>query len=290
MRHMQLKSLLWMLSIILLTASLPLHTQSQEVTPVTIRFRAVVGDEPFACGASYRNIGITGSTITPSDFRFYVHNIRLSDAMNNAVPVQLDQDQMWQLDNLAMLDFEDGTGPCFNGTPEVRDVVIGQVPAGRYRGIQFTVGVPFERNHRDPLTQPSPLNISSMFWVWNVGYKFLRLDVRTSGLPRGAAVHLGSTNCTPNDTALTVPTRCANPNRPEITLLNFDPESDVIVVDLKALFDGVNVDVNQSGAALCESSPTDTDCARLFHNLGLPFRGVPSSGQTIFRAEPAPQP
>ncbi|MCS6806803.1 MAG: metallo-mystery pair system four-Cys motif protein [Acidobacteriota bacterium] len=289
MWHMQVRLLVWVLVLTSAAALLPISSQSQEIRPVTIRFRVVVGNEPFACGASYSNIGITRSTITPSDFRFYVHNIRLLDGMNNAVPVQLDQDEMWQLEHLALLDFENGAGPCLNGTPELRDIVTGHVPAGHYRGIQFTVGVPFERNHRDPLTQPSPLNISSMFWVWNVGYKFLRLDMRTTGLPRGAAVHLGSTNCTPNDTALTVPTRCANPNRPEITLLDFDPDSHLIVADLKALLDGVNVDVNQSGAALCESSPNDTDCARIFHNLGLPFRGVASSGQTLFRVEPVPR-
>jgi uncharacterized repeat protein (TIGR04052 family) len=259
--------------------------------PVTVRFRAVVGEEPFACGSSYTNIGVTNSTITPSDFRVYAHNIRLIDDMNNLVPVQLDQDEMWQLDNLALLDFENGTGPCSNGTEEIHDTVTGQVPAGTYRGIQFTIGVPFERNHRDPLAQPSPLNISSMFWVWNAGYKFVRIDLRTTGFSRGAAVHLGSTGCTPNNTALTVPTQCANPNRPEITLADFDPDNDVIVADLKALLDGVNPDVNQSGsAALCESSPNDGDCARIFHNFGLSFRGVASTGQTFFRVAAAPQP
>jgi uncharacterized repeat protein (TIGR04052 family) len=253
---------------------------------VAIKFRAMVGEEPFTCGPSYENIGITNSKITPTDFRFYVHNIRLIDEMGNEVPVQLDQDGQWQVDNLALLDFEDGTGPCSNGTTDVNDTVTGQVPAGTYQGIRFIVGVPFDKNHQDPLTQPSPLNISQMFWVWNIGYKFVRIDLRSTGLPRGYFVHLGSTRCTPNNTVLTVPTSCANPNRPEITLEAFDPESDVIVADLRALLGGANVDVNQSGtSAGCESSPSDGDCAPLFHSLGLPFAGVPSTGQTFFRAE-----
>ena len=39
------------------------------------------------------------------------------------------QDGKWQLDDLALLDFEDGTSSCVNGTPEVNDRVTGR-PAG----------------------------------------------------------------------------------------------------------------------------------------------------------------
>lgn len=44
---------------------------------ITIRFQAVVGDQKLECGQSYDGIGTTRSRITPRDFRFYVHNLRL---------------------------------------------------------------------------------------------------------------------------------------------------------------------------------------------------------------------
>jgi uncharacterized repeat protein (TIGR04052 family) len=289
MKHIDPKSMMLAFLMMSSIALTPVSRASQGMQAVAIKFRAMVGQQPFTCGSSYEEIGVTHSKITPVDFRFFVHNIRLIDDKGNDVPVQLDQDGQWQADNLALLDFEDGTGPCSNGTTDIHDTVTGQVPAGSYRGIRFIVGVPFDKNHRDPTTQPSPLNISQMFWVWNVGYKFVRIDLRTTGLPRGFFVHLGSTGCTPNNTVLTIPTSCVNPNRPEVTLEDFDPEHSVIAADLKALLNDSNVDANQSGtSAGCESSPSDGDCAPLFHNLGLPFGGVPSTGQTFFRTEPVP--
>lgn len=253
---------------------------------VEIKFRAMVGEKPFTCGSSYSGIGVTNSTIIPSDFRFYVHNIRLINEAGEEVPVVLDDDGKWQLGDLALLDFENGVGPCANGTEGTNDTVTGAIPHGEYTGIRFVLGVPFEKNHVDPSTQPSPLNISQMFWVWNTGYKFVRIDMRTTGRPQGWFIHLGSTVCVPNDTALTVPTRCANPNRVEITFDHFNPKEDVIVADLKALLEGVNVDVNQPGTAQgCMSSPTDSDCQVVFRNFGLPFAGVPSTGQTFFRVK-----
>jgi hypothetical protein len=62
---------------------------------VTIRFAAMVGDKPFACGQSYEGVGASGSRITPSDFRFYISNIELIDTEGKAVPVRLDQDGVW---------------------------------------------------------------------------------------------------------------------------------------------------------------------------------------------------
>lgn len=44
--------------------------------PVTLNFRATVGDETFACGNVYHNVGTTKGDIVPSDFRFYIYNVR----------------------------------------------------------------------------------------------------------------------------------------------------------------------------------------------------------------------
>jgi uncharacterized repeat protein (TIGR04052 family) len=144
------------------------------------------------------------------------------DEKGKPTPVELTQDDKWQFDDLALIDFEDATGACGNGTPETNTVVSGTVPAGRYSGIQFTVGVPFEKNHTDLTTMPSPLNLTALAWVWNAGRKFMRVEVASTGKPRGFVLHLGSTGCTPNQTRITVPTTCAHPNRVEVSLGGFD--------------------------------------------------------------------
>jgi uncharacterized repeat protein (TIGR04052 family) len=253
---------------------------------VALRFKPMVGDKGFACGQSYEGIGTTASKITPTDFRLYVHNVRLIDASGKETPVKLEQDGKWQVDNIALLDFENGTGPCGNGTADTHDFIKGTAPAGNYTGVKFAVGVPFERNHADPAKAPSPLNLTQLFWVWNSGYKFARIEMQTTGLPRGWMLHLGSTGCQPGGSAQTLPTNCNFANRAEITLTNFNVNSDIVVTDLKKLLDGANVDVNQPKTPSgCMSGQGDGDCAPLFANLGLTFAGKESPGQKFFSIE-----
>ena len=151
---------------------------------VSLAFDAVVGGKPFACGQSYDAIGSTKSRITPSDLRFYVSEVELLDSSGKATPVTLEQDEIWQYKNLALLDFEDGTAACRNGNAGLHKVVAGTVPKGDYQGVRFTLGVPFELNHGDPTIAPSPLNLTSMFWAWQSGYRFVKIDMATSGQPQ----------------------------------------------------------------------------------------------------------
>jgi len=276
---------------------------AQAERKVTIRFAAQVGGQPFACGRTYDGVGVTGSRVTPSDFRFYVSDVGLIDAAGKAVPLALDQDERWQHRSVALLDFEDRTGPCLTGTRETRDVVTGMVPARDYRGLRFTLGVPFDLNHADATIAPSPLNLTSLFWNWQAGYKFLRVDLATSGRPQdikpgdmprfgdrsasqrlGFAIHLGSTMCAAEGPT-TAPRACANPNRPLIELTTFDPARDVVVADLGALLEGVDVDKNQTDTpAGCMSSPNDADCDPLMRNFGLTFAGQ-GGQQKFFRVQ-----
>lgn len=259
---------------------------AQAMQRVTIRFRAVVGSKPFTCGDTYSDIGTTKSTITPTDFRFFVHNVRLVTDTGAETPVELTQDRRWQYRNLALVDFENGKGPCSNGSSVTREIVEGTVPAGRYVGLRFTLGVPFDLNHEDPLLQPSPLNLTHMHWVWNGGYKFLRLDLKSTGQPQGLAIHVGSTHCTPNTSMQEPPTECAHPNRTEVSLTGFDPDSDVIAADIGQLLASANVDANAEGTgAGCMAEPGDPDCGPIFRSLGLEFGGGAATGQTVFRVE-----
>jgi len=250
---------------------------------VAVRFQAMVGDEKLACGKTYTGIGSSKSKLSPRDFRFYVHNVELIDDAGTSVPVLLAQDGKWQLDDVALLDFEDATGGCVNGTPETNDRVVGTVPRGHYTGLRFTLGVPFNKNHTDLTTQPPPLNLTALSWVWNAGRKFARLDFASTGMPRGYAIHVGSTGCTPNNVKTAPPVQCSEPNRAEVEFAVFDAANDVVVADLAALLKDTNIDTNQEKTAVgCMSSPEDSDCAGIFANLGLPFPGRPAGNQSFF--------
>jgi uncharacterized repeat protein (TIGR04052 family) len=250
---------------------------------VAINFRAVVGDRAFACGQSYDGIGTGNSTFTPSEFRMFVSGVHLVSRNGQRVPVTLEQDGRWQNGDLAMLDFEDGSGPCSNGTTELHTMITGTVPEGEYIAVEFEIGVPFERNHGELAAQPAPLSVTRMFWAWNSGHKFIRLDGRTAS-GKNWVLHLGSTGCTPNTSATTVPTACAQRNSVAMRIDGFDPARDELVADVAALYRESNLEDNQpQTAAGCMSGPTDRDCGPIFRALGLPFNDTPAAAQTFLR-------
>jgi uncharacterized repeat protein (TIGR04052 family) len=254
---------------------------------VALTFKPRVGTQPFACGQTYTGLGTTGATYEPKDFRLYVHNVRLINEASEEVPLQLKEDGAWQRDGVVMLDFEDKTGLCTNGTQAMNDRILGTAPRGQYVGLRFTVGMPFAKNHQDVSIASAPFNVSTLFWSWAGGYKFIRLDGRTSGLPNGHNFHLGSTECQasgPNQV-----TSCQRPNRFDVELSSFDPTgANSVVLDVAALFAGSNMDTNQAQTAPgCMSDGTDEDCAPIFQRLGLGFgsaQGTPGA-QTFFRKE-----
>lgn len=271
---------------------------SQGAQPVTLKFAAEVAGRPFACGRSYDGIGTTGSTLTPSDFRFFVSEVHLLDETGRAVPVRLAQDGIWQFEDIALLDFEDASGPCRNGTAATNMQVRGSVPAGRYTGLRFTLGVPFARNHGDPTVAPSPLNLTAMFWNWQGGYKFVKFDAASSGRPQaqgghgspagaaapGFSVHLGSTVCAAESRTQPA-SACKHPNRVTVRFDRFDAASQTVVADIGDVLASANVDVNAPKTSPgCMSFPNDADCPPIMAALGLQYGDQAASGpQRLFR-------
>lgn len=264
-----------------------------------IRFAGQVNNQPFECGKSYSNIGTTQSTITPSDFRLFISEVNLIDATGKAVPLQLTQDKIWQVDNVALIDFENGSSHCRNGTGPLNQSVRGTVPHGDYKGIEFTLGVPFALNHGNPTVAPAPLSSTAMFWNWQGGYKFLKFDAASTGQPKtnqpadtqgggnasGFSVHLGSTACA-SESKTTAPSSCRNPNRVTVRFELFDPSKDVVIADIGAVLANANADVNTpKTAAGCMSFPNDPDCPPIMKAFGLPYGDQPGGVQQFFRKQ-----
>jgi len=247
---------------------------------VELSFAAVVGDQPFVCGNRYDNLGANDTSLVLSDFRFYVQEVELKNAAGAWVPVQLEENS-FQNSGVALLDFEDDCGEL--GTPELNGSVRGTVPVGDYDGLRFKMGVPFEINHVNSATAPSPLNLTSLFWNWQGGYKFLRIDSGQFS-ETDWRMHLGSTGCVGDPMAGGV-TECANGNRTEVEFGAFDVSAGTVVADYAALVEGAALDQNIAPDAGCMSKPADTDCGPLFANLGLSFDGSAAGTQQFFSAE-----
>ncbi len=257
----------------------------------TLTFAAKVGTETFSCNATFQ-LGTPSTAVTPLDFRFYVSEVELVRADGTRAPLALVPDGKWQLDDVALLDFENGAAGCAsNGTPDTNAVVRGIAAPGSYTGVRFVVGVPFAKNHGNQATAPSPLNLGQMFWSWRSGYKFLKID----GQPEADAgprfnLHLGSVGCLGEDPADGgAVTSCEKPNRVLVSLsaeapLDFGTKR--VVIDWAAILAGSDVTVNGGGPGGCMSGTTDPECEPVFDRLGIDLAtGAPKPGGAAFRLE-----
>jgi uncharacterized repeat protein (TIGR04052 family) len=254
--------------------------------PVTIDFKALVGNQAFSCAdtAGYA-IGTGTIPFVPKDFRFYVSNLRLVAADGTEAAVTLDASD-WQGYGTALLDFENGAGSCTVGTVETNTAVHGTVAAGTYVGLKFDVGVPTASNHLNVQAATKPLDNSAMYWSWLTGYKFIKVEgtiARATPLPT-FNFHLGSTGCTlgtPGDYSTTI---CTKPNVPVASFAAFNPSTQAVAFDIALLFANTNFDTADGGGAPgCMSGETDPECAPTFPKLGLAIGATPAGTQTAFR-------
>jgi uncharacterized repeat protein (TIGR04052 family) len=240
-------------------------------TSVELMFEARVGTQPFECGRTYEGMGSTGTALTVSDLRFYVHDVRLVTSAGREVPVTLDEDD-FQNGGIALLDFETGGSGCEAGNAPTHTELTGTAAeAGPFTALRFRIGVPEARNHLDSGSQPSPLNLTSMYWNWQGGYKFLRFEGRTTGLSEGIVFHLGATACSGDAMAGT--RTCANGNRPEVEVAlpaGFDPTTHRFVVDVARWLATIDLDTDTGGEPGCMSGPMDPECPAWLASVGLP--------------------
>lgn len=269
--------------------------------PVEIRFAADLGGQPFSCEQTYGGLGATGAPVQVLDYRMFVSEPALTKADGTSVPIALDQDGAWQVENIGLLDFENATGSCTNGTAATNMTLRGTVPAGDYTGLSFTIGVPFDWNHGDPTVAPSPLNLTAMFWNWRGGYKFIKFEtspVTGDGMNLAAAahsegdgagdaasgwfLHLGSTLCEAASRTDAPAAPCANPNVMQVTFDKFDPASQVVVIDPAPVIAAADLTLNTPDTSPgCMSFPNDPDCNSVLPRLGLAFNDFEAGTQKL---------
>ena len=149
---------------------------------------------------------------------------------------------------------------------------LSSIDLSKIKEIKFTLGIPFELNHLNPLTQTSPLNVPTMFWVWQTGHKFLRFEMLSED--DSWLFHLGSTGCSAPSPMRPPSIECRHENRYEITLPLQNASSvlltnnnmeliSVLKLDLAALLKNISTGKENN----CQSSPSEISCQKLFKNL-----------------------
>jgi uncharacterized repeat protein (TIGR04052 family) len=224
----------------------------------------------------------TNSTL--KDARFYVHDMFLLSADGSKNPFTITTDNQWQIASgsnsfgsypgVALLDFEDGTNGCSGGTSETNKSIRGTSVAGNYTGVEFKVGVPFYLNHLQTSTASAPLNITAMYWAWNSGYKFAKIEFTASSTNQ---FHLGSGTCSGNSAGPV--NECGLPNRPTVSVSktsgNFDSNVDKVVLDINALYSGA--DATGTAINTCMAGNANTSCQPIIRNIGV----NPTDGKTL---------
>lgn len=248
---------------------------------LTLEFQARFGAEPFDCSATISELGTSKVSAKPLDFRLFAHDFQLIRSNGEALPLRLIDDDVWQHDGVALLDFEDGSGSCETGSPEVNRSVRGSAPPhDDYTGLAFTVGIPEAMNHLDAATAPAPFNTPGMWWSWQGGFRYLRIDVAPDDNPDGFFFHLGGTNCSGS---VAHGFTCQYPNLARIELGASTPSP--IIIDAAALYRDLDLtrkpDQRSDSVAGCMASAGDPECPAMFSALGLTFQGS--------KLEPPPQ-
>ncbi len=235
---------------------------------------------PFVATWDGTEIGCSDTPVALSDLRFYVADIELVDSGGRPQRLELHASLPWQQSELALIDLESGKGACVNGTNDLFAYVVGSAPPGDYRGLRFTVGVPFDSNHSDPLAASAPLDDPAMHWHWRSGYKFIRAGVKTAD--DGYWIHVGSAGC--EGTVGNI-SGCRFPNRTAVEIEDFSPNADGVRVDLKSFFAAIELD--DAKPTECSSGPAEASCIMPFDALGIDFEtGQVSGPQRVFLLHP----
>ena len=243
---------------------------------LTIMFHAVAGETHVSCGAPFALNAGAEPTFHVQDLRLYVYDVELKSTSGDWVPFTFEADGEWSDGRVTLLDYEDGTKRCDeSGNLLMNHQIKGSLPNGDYQAIRFRVGVPPELNHQDVTTADAPLNTSSMFWVWQRGYKFARIELveELGGDIKPWFFHLGSTGCESEAATIAPESPCSNTNSPWVTVEDFDLTSEHIAFDLRGLLSGLELSENTEETPVgCMSMPMESvECAPLFENLGLSF-------------------
>ncbi|MBD2701262.1 hypothetical protein IC229_11485 [Spirosoma sp. BT702] len=138
---------------------------------ITLRFDNVAGNQELKLGTStYQNA--VGESFTVSKFNYYVSNFRLkrTDGTEYVVPQN----------NSYFLIQED--------KPESQTFTLANLPAGDYKSVSFLIGVDSLRSladigQRTGVLDPGLGTHDAMYWDWNSGYIFLKLEGTSSAVP-----------------------------------------------------------------------------------------------------------
>jgi uncharacterized repeat protein (TIGR04052 family) len=215
----------------------------------------------FALDDAGRNNRDGSAEVVVRNLQFYVHDVALRGADGRWRELKLANAGRWQSDRVALIDLAGSAGA------ERSAALHGALAEGgsqRYSAVRFTLGVPFDLNHANPLTAAAPLDRGELFWSWQLGYKFLRADLADG--EREWSFHLGSTGCVSASSVRPPSAPCAQPNRIRVQIDDIDP----LQAPIRLRLDELVTAMRTVGHAICTGDYARAEgCAEIFTRTGL---------------------
>jgi uncharacterized repeat protein (TIGR04052 family) len=232
--------------------------------PTELTFQPLYKNMTLSCESNFRTSDSKNIKVGEQkswqyqQLQFYIHGVEVKTEENGWQPWQMTTNPN-QASNVALL------GEICNENTEASNWQLELVYldySANITDIRFTLGVPFELNHLNPLTQPSPINDSSMFWGWRGGHKFMRVELVSQD--DDWLFHLGSIGCKASSPVRAPKTECLYPNRVSVSL-PFTDQTSAINFDLAVLLHDIALTRENS----CQSAVDEESCKTLFKNLGM---------------------
>ncbi|MBC8043025.1 MAG: hypothetical protein IAF08_06230 [Rhizobacter sp.] len=150
-------------------------------SPLTLKVYPAFGAETLQLGKKYRTLA--GDSVQFTIAKLFISEIALVDSNGAATSI----------DGVGFVDFNNAAVI----SQGFYSLTVRAKP-GLYRGVKFSVGVPYALNHQNPATLPEPLlgSIDQMFWSWNPGFIFNRMEgkVDSAGVQKDFLYHIGTDN------------------------------------------------------------------------------------------------
>jgi hypothetical protein len=142
---------------------------------LTLHFDNIMGDADLKLGTG-TYVNSSNESFTVSTLKYFVSNIKLKTTDNKIVEVP---------NNYFLVD---------ESKEESQDVKLENIPAGNYNGVSFIIGVDSLKSTADVSQRTGVLDPESdMYWSFNSGYIFLKLEGTSSSAPddHTFAYHIG---------------------------------------------------------------------------------------------------
>jgi hypothetical protein len=134
-------------------------SNKKNIVPLRISFEHFVGNEILKLdSANYKNA--LGQTFTVSKFKYYVSNFHFKNSAGKDISME-------------------GSFLINEDEEETKKILLAKIPEGNYTSMDFILGV--DSLHSCSGAQSGALDpVNAMFWAWNTGYIFLKLEGRAN--------------------------------------------------------------------------------------------------------------